>query len=869
MCVYPMVRAVSGTVAVEGAREYRAAQFRMSLSQKAVLIVVASMGFALGGIQAQQDSTPAPSKASHRSASKRHSKHGRKVEEKEKPPVAEPAATAPSAGADKPADAGEPPASTPAPPASPSPSPGAVSATINGSPDAPPPKPPASDEAASPSPAPAEPAEPTSLPTVPMPANGAGGAPKPGEDLPVIPGDVSQQMQLIPPGIVTLPAPALGPSNLVMNPAMAAPTVPSGPYAVSKFVVKYYPPGQVPHKGLPSAQGLLDLPVKLGVKKGVGYFAPGKGDADQMVIVSHIVNRAIFAPEALQAIYTSVAKQLNNRGIYGVFVTADEQQLHDADLSPASEPAPEPAPAPKGEKAKSKGARHPEKVSELTLIVYASEVKQIRTVSKPAGKQIFGMDLSKVFRTGVSGIDEPRYKMIAAHSPLTPPAGDLRGSLLQKDALQEYLDRINRFPGRRVDVAITASGVAAGVILDYIIHEERPSFFAFNQISNTGTKASGEWRDRVGMEVRELAHHDDILDASFETSLTQDTYSGFGSYQFTPIFPDLLKLKIYGGYGLFSADDVGFQGANFEGHSATAAAVATYTPVYVRGFPIDFTAGVEWRNVDVTNKGAFPEDGETSFVLPIVGVSTDKATDRYSLFASVQIQPNIASLADTNAGELQKMGRGNVDKDFVIGRYSLGASFYLEPLIHFSEWQQRKDWWISTLANEISMQVHGQFTLDDRRLVPQFEDVVGGFDTVRGYPESYAAGDTSLVFNGEYRFHISRALKPLVLPGDRDPAPRPKFTFRPPGILDQPDLDVMLRTFFDLGYVHNNNTSGLESLEEDRTLASVGLGVEVAAYRNLDLRLDLGFPLLGVLDKTVQPVTVGSSRFSFVGVLSF
>ena len=78
---------------------------------------------------------------------------------------------------------------------------------------------------------------------------------------------------------------------------------------------------------------------------------------------------------------------------------------------------------------------------------------------------------------------------------------------------------------------------------------------------------------------------------------------------------------------------------------------------------------------------------------------------------------------------------------------------------------------------------------------------------------------------------------------------------------------MVLRAFYDFGYVQNNDL--LQSTEADRTLMSVGAGVEVQVLRYLNLRLDVGFPLIAVTDKTSRPTSVGSEHLSFVGVISY
>ena len=720
--------------------------------------------------------------------------------------------------------------------------------------------------------APTEPTTPPAPETPLIPGYG------PGEGMPANPFNPGElpQMELIPNGMTPLLPNSLTPDQGL---GQAQPLVPQAPqpvdlkslkYRVSKFNIKYGLPKQATNPRLPPAQSLADVPVVLGEappptpgpgapapakpaspdERYGGLVGPGAGARDVPVVPSQVKVPETFSGDALQAIYTSLVGQLNKKGIYGVFVTVDPDQIN-----PST-----------GEDLR-KGN------TELTMLIYASEVRQVRTIVKPVAKP--------PFKAPSTSLDDPKYRKIGAHSPLQPSAKDKPGSLLQQVALQNYVDRINRFPGRRVDVAVTASGENAGVILDYIVHVERPSVYLFSQTSNTGTEASGTWRSRAGLELRQLIGWDDILDASFETSLSSETYSVFGSYQITPIFPDYLKLKAYGGYGRFLAEDVGFDEARFVGHSATAGLLAIYTPFYLKGFPIDLIAGVEYKYVDIADVGTFPQEGKTNFLLPIVGISTDRTTELYSVFASAQVQPNLPGVIGTDSDELQKMGRFNVSRDFVIAKYSLGGSFFLEPILFRKSWNayqeeadpaKRKAFWPKlTEAHELAFLLHGQYTFADKRLIPQFEDVIGGFASVRGYPEAFTAGDDTIIGNIEYKLHPLRLLKPadIAAPADPNkPPPAPaRFSLRPPTILGRPDLDVVLRLFYDVGYAKNNNL--VTSTEADRLLMSAGIGAEVQVSRYLNLRLDCGFPLLSVTDKTSRPVEAGSPRLSFIAVLSY
>lgn len=738
----------------------------------------------------------------------------------------------------------------------------------------------------------ADPAPPVAPTTTPAAPAEQGLIPGFSEGLPFGPGGPADapRMELIPPDMKPLePLFPFAPNgNFGPSPIVQQSETPVDPktlrFKISKFTLKYGPLDRKPNPALPPIQSLADEPILLGEssddpaspepaaavpaeseKKPAGnpprkpaekpkpkatvFVAPGAGARDVPIVLSQIKTTEVFSGDSLQAIsgaLVSNLNKLNQLGIRGILIIVDPDQID-----------------PSTKQDLRKGS------TELTLLIYASEVKQVRTIVKPVAKP--------PFKAPSTDQDDPKYNKITAHSPLKPASKTTPGSLLQEKALQEYLDRINRFPGRRVDAAVTASGENAGVVLDYITRVERPPVFVYDQTSNTGTEASGTWRTRAGFELRQLAGMDDLLDFGAETSLSSATYSFFGSYQITPIFPDYLKIKAYGGYGRFFAEDVGFDKAEFIGKSGTGGLLAIFTPYYFKGFPIDLIAGIEYKHVDIANIGAFPSEGATSFLLPVLGISTDRTTETYSAFGSLQIEPNISAVTDVRA--LQSMGRFDVDRDFVIGKYNLGGSFYLEPLLFRKKWaayQQEADdakrkgyWHTVTEAHEIALLLHGQYVFEEKRVVPQFEDVIGGFSSVRGYPEAYTAGDNSVIFNAEYRFHLPRVLKPADTDLKRDePLPATRFSVRPSTILGRPDFDFIFRTFYDVGYVENNQLA--TATEINRTLMSAGFGAEVQIMRYLNLRADVGFALLSVADnKTSRPTDVGSARVTFVGVVTY
>jgi hemolysin activation/secretion protein len=128
----------------------------------------------------------------------------------------------------------------------------------------------------------------------------------------------------------------------------------------------------------------------------------------------------------------------------------------------------------------------------------------------------------------------------------------------------------------------------------------------------------------------------------------------------------------------------------------------------------------------------------------------------------------------------------------------------------------------------------GQWAMN-YRLIPQFQQVAGGFTTVRGYKQSAVVGDDLLLGSVEYRLHVPRLFSP-----DSTPPELPgmgAFRLRPTHLWDVPDWDLIFRLFSDAAYVEASHP--LDS-EPDETLVSAGGGLELSVLRNLTLRADVG-----------------------------
>jgi hemolysin activation/secretion protein len=172
----------------------------------------------------------------------------------------------------------------------------------------------------------------------------------------------------------------------------------------------------------------------------------------------------------------------------------------------------------------------------------------------------------------------------------------------------------------------------------------------------------------------------------------------------------------------------------------------------------------------------------------------------------------------------------------------------------------------TTLAHEIALSADGQHSFG-HRLIAQENRVVGGMYTVRGYPESIAAGDDVIVGRAEYRLHIASLLSPIELKPDSTKRTKDlfgqDFKWARTDPYGRPDWDLIARAFFDVGRTVNSDRL---LQEQDHTLMGAGVGLELLLRQNLSLRVDWATALRSLPEEGVK---AGSSRFHVMFTLTF
>jgi len=583
---------------------------------------------------------------------------------------------------------------------------------------------------------------------------------------------------------------------VVTNPGQAIPSDGKS-YPVTEVKIGY----KFPHPAQPPVGDLLNSEIKLGVAED-GYVAPRPGVPVVSVKLGDIGKsgpQKLYS-SGIKAVYNHILQVFSARGIIGVFVVVDAADItaNDADV------------------------RNGERTS-LQFVVVTSVVKQVRTVAIGEAST-------------ADRVDNPRHEFIRDHSPLQPAAegAAARNDLLRKDVLDDYVLRLNRFTGRRVDVAISGTNTPGELDLDYLVSENR-SWYAYAQASNTGTSQTADIRERFGYVNNQLTGHDDILTLDYMTASFTKSNAILASYQLPFMNLDRLWYRAYGSWSEFTASDVGQNNLHFTGSGWTAGNELIMNVFQRRELFIDALAGLELQESQTNNHAG--TNGLGQWLEPYLGLKVERITDLATTLGNVKL---IQYLSGTNQDELTGLGRPLPAHDPLVLQYDFAQSFFLEPLLDPKKFADGK----STLAHELYFSLRGQYAFNSR-LFPQAQDVAGGLYSVRGYPESIVAGDTVVLGTAEYRFHV-----PRIFAVQDDPTKTPflwekTFRYSPQTAYGRPDWDLILRAFMDVGQVNESQRAKSES-EKNTTLLGTGIGTELQIKQNFNLRVDWGVPLKGV-----------------------
>lgn len=604
-------------------------------------------------------------------------------------------------------------------------------------------------------------------------------------------------------------------------------------FPVSHLTLRY----AQPHPDHPELDALLPVEVPL-ARDGDHWTAgdeEGAAAAEPLRFDATPGEARRLDPDGLVALLAAVVEALHGAGYYGVDVRPAE-----SDIDLATE----------------KDLRATGQTG-LSVVVRIGRIGRVRTVA--VGDRI---------RSDWK-IDNELHERIRLGSPLQPlGVGEDKSDLLDRDALEDYLHRLNRHSGRRVEAALAPGEEPGEVVLDYRVAEAKP-WYVYAQGANTGTARTNLWQQRYGVSHRQLTNRDDVFHFEYMNTGFDDVNAVSARYQAPwfggerpswmnrrrgdPEWYDWIPRDKLPWWGVDRLRwEIDFRWSKAEvGDAATFLNLANdsvrsetfqyggrflYEIFQHKNFFIDLWSGLRMRHLDVENT-LIDRAGNAILVEPRIGLHAERFSLLSNFQANVSVSGQVNGIDTSNRDNL---GRADTAERHAQLNFDASYSAYLEPLLNPDGWLDPETQLTSTLAHEIAFSARGQHTFDDQRVIPQANGSLGGLYSVRGYPQSVAVGDDIYVGSFEYRFHLPRALpvsrKPLAIPLVGD------FRASPQQVYSRPDWDFILRGFVDAGYAIRNS-GGLAIPEEDQLLVSAGVGAELQILSNIRARIDYAVAL--------------------------
>lgn len=568
-------------------------------------------------------------------------------------------------------------------------------------------------------------------------------------------------------------------------------------------------------------------------RDGDDLLVPREGEAATPIRLSDLVGTpAAGAPMrrisagAINIVCRSLVAEMNRLGVIGVRVTPDAAQI---DLQTLAD------------------QRDPQRDAALRIMILPAWVREVEALALPEGN--------------IGGEPAPSlvHRWMVEQSPLKPPASaGSPGDAIQRDLLEDYVRRLSRRPGRRVDATMSAAGSSGDVALDYVVTESKP-WFVLSQLANTGTSQTGDLRARFGFVHNQLTGNDDVLALDYITADFKDTQAFLGSYEGWLFGRESIRWRAFGSWQQYVAADLGFGDATFSGDGWSAGGELIGNVFQRRDLFVDLVGGMRYEHQSVDDQVAGTQ-GESPFVFQYVGANLERVTPTATSLATLRLEWTLADLANENVDDLTALGRVDTSKNWIVLKFDLSQSFFLEPLIYGDAWSDPDLPVPHTLAHEVALSLRGQYAFD-YRLTPTSESVVGGLYTVRGYPEALTAGDTTVVASAEYRLHI-----PRLFGIEPDPARTPlfgqPFRLRADRPFGYPDWDLVFKGFVDAGW---SFISDPQPGEQNETLVGAGIGMDFVFLQNFSVRLDWGFALREV----PGAVSAGDNKLNFVVTIQY
>ncbi|MDD2702675.1 MAG: ShlB/FhaC/HecB family hemolysin secretion/activation protein [Candidatus Omnitrophica bacterium] len=388
-----------------------------------------------------------------------------------------------------------------------------------------------------------------------------------------------------------------------------------------------------------------------------------------------------------------------------------------------------------------------------------------------------------------------------------------KGQILDSKKLEVNLHRINKQTDRTMRAVLSPGATPeTSNLLVKVDKEKSPQHF-FTEFNNRGSKYTDKKRWGLGYVNNNLLGNDDMLAVKFNSNNQNDVYSGSAAYDMA-VSRYNTRLGVYAAY---SRADIGGQFAVLtpEGRAHVWGLYlshpwldkefideATNTSMALTS---NLTAGFD--SISVTNKILGNKTSKDELRVAKVGINFEETDNLGRGSFSTEVHAGIPGIL----GAMEKY-------DVNASRMDAGGEFqkYTGSVTR-----------ITRLPASVMLinSFKGQYTTD--ALVNSAQMVLGGADTVRGFPEAEYLADYGWINTVELRAPMF--LLPAVL--------KVPFDKKRTSLLDA----IQLVGFIDAGKGYLNKHRAGEV--EDKYLIGAGFGFRIDFYDHLRGKIDVGFPL--------------------------
>ncbi|MDT8390875.1 MAG: ShlB/FhaC/HecB family hemolysin secretion/activation protein [Lentisphaeria bacterium] len=342
------------------------------------------------------------------------------------------------------------------------------------------------------------------------------------------------------------------------------------------------------------------------------------------------------------------------------------------------------------------------------------------------------------------------------------------------------------------------------------------------EFSNSGTKETGDYRLRTGLQHNNLTKHNDTLNVEWLTDPENGDLNAYSGSYFIP-FTDDWSFNIFGGYSESDLNDV-LPELDLRGEGWFLGAQVTRRLVEDNDKRVQLSLGWMYQEISQDDElaGFDQTEREVTMSMPMLtlgyAAKTFDAWNGRNYLSATFLYHNPNHMGASEEDEFV-----NGDGNFLIGRFQFARFQKL-----FAGENAPGKW-------SLFMKVEGQMVSDP--VDTSLQKSVGGADSVRGYVENELSGDDAIVASLELRTPLLQNFIPGLTKED-------DYLQLNPNAWQKHRLQFVL--FMDYAWIRLHDSefdNAGDGRKDEESLLSLGAGLRLGLTKYSQLRFDWGFPL--------------------------